>query len=382
MAERKHKGAGLTVAVIAFILSAAVFFTVAVGVSNELPRVMEYSRSRLSDGVTFSDYDNLPVSYDENLAVCAELEPETVDRIGEVKPVLINEYFFDVYQLHVGGSAITADHIEHQQNAVVISDSAALKLSPDANVVGRTISLLGKEFTIVGVYHQPDGFLREISSDVYDRVYLPYTCYEGYPERSIDTLAAPKGTFYEKALRLLGMTGTDTGFYIENDIAVKHDMVESFIHWFIAAAAAVLALTALWIILGLYKRSSRKLRAEYEHDHLSVVLKRNWLYLLLRVLLMPALIAVPVVLVILFPPQIVLPRSYVPYENIFEVSHYLKTFTERIRLTNGNFALGNGYYLHLFTNTMLRLSAAYAVMLVSLAVIAARIRAFIKAKLS
>ena len=227
---KKHKHISLTVCIVLFLLLTTLFFYISITVADELPSIMEYNRSRLSSGIPFTTYDKLTIkSYKEDMSAYAELNPEILDEIGEVKPVLVNENYFKVYGIHVGGSSITEQHIQNRVPAIVISDKVAMKLSLDGNVIGQQITLYGKDFTIVGIYKKPDGFLREISSDIYDRVYIPYTCYDNYADISIDSLAATKGTYSEKALSLLGLTETDTNFYIENDLATKHDIIAEYI---------------------------------------------------------------------------------------------------------------------------------------------------------
>ena len=381
MAEQKRKNGWLWFSCIAFLLIAALYSAVSITTANEIPHILEYSRSRLSAGITFSYVEKMPgATYGENLALCSEMDPQTVGDLGEIKPVLVNQYYFDVYNIHVGGSAVTEEHITKKIPAVVISDKAAFRMSPDADVVGRTVTLYDREFTIVGIYRKPDGFLREVSSDVYDRVYIPYTCYDGWQEVSVDTLASPKGTYYAKAIRLLGLTGSDTGFYLENDLAVKQEMIANFTDFFIAVIAVILAILALRIIASLIRASHRRLREEYQALYLSALLRKEWLFLLSRVLIITALIAVPVILLILFPPKLVLPLNYIPYDNIFELKHYLNTFIEQMQLTNAELAVGNGYYARLSFHVIILLSLLFLLLIPLFLSIITRLRAMIRSK--
>lgn len=379
MAKEKRKHTGLWIAAVCFLLIGVIFFVLSYTIAAEIPPLLEYSRSRLSSQITFTTYDRLPeTNRGDDLVVCGESEPVNTDEIGEIKPVLVNENYFRVYNIHVGGSAITKEHIAAKTLAVVISDQTALKMSVDANVVGQTVSLWGKDYTVVGTYQKPSGFLRGISSDVYDRVYLPYTAYDGYANQMIDTVAAPKGSFSEKAVRLLGMTGSDTDFYLENDLAVKRDMIAVLPNWFISFIALILLIIVLKYLAGMIRRTGNKLRRDEQTEYRRTVLWQNKFYLLARVLLAVVLIAVPVVLILFFPPRIVLPADYVPYDNVFEIGHYLRTFTDHIRQTNANLAVGNGYHQHLFSHAMLLLSACFAVLVVLTLTLTVRISRLVK----
>ena len=381
MVKEKRKHTGLWLAAVCFLMIGVIFFILSYTVAAEIPPLLEYSRSRLSSQITFTAYDRMPeTSRGDDLVVCGEADPETVDGVGEIKPVLINENYFRVYNIHVGGSAITKEHIDRKTPAVVISDKTALAMSVDANVVGQTVSLWGKDYTVVGIYQKPSGFLRGISSDVYDRVYLPYTAYDGYETQTIDTVAAPKGSFSEKAVRLLGMTGSDTNFYLENDLAVKRDMIAVLPNWFIFFIALILSVIVLKYLSGMTRRACEKLRRDAENDYLRTVLWQNKFYLLARILLAVLLIAIPVTFIILFPPRLVLPADYVPYDNIFEIGHYLKTFTNHIQQTNANLSTGNSYYIHLFSHTMLLLSACFAVLTVLSLTLTVQISRLLKRK--
>ena len=364
---------------ICFLLLSILFFTVSYSVGNEIPRAIEYNRSRLSEGVTFATYEKMPqVSFTDNLALCGELNEENVEKIGKVKPALINQHFFDVYDIHVGGSGITEDHISNKIPAIVISDNAARKMSLDGNVIGQTLNVFGKDFTIVGVYHKPDSFLRGISSDIYDRVYIPYTCYEDYRKLSVDTVAAVRGSYSEKALPLLGMLSSDSGYYLENDLDIKRDMIADLPNLLLGFIAIIFTVVVIRVIIKMGKTASKRLSITRQTEYFTGVLRQNWLYLLSRVLIAAALIAVPVLLFIFFPPRIVIPANYVPYDNVFEIPHYLDVFTSHIQQANSNLAMGSCYYQHLFGNAMIMLVPLLLVLMALSLVITVRISKLIK----
>ncbi|MBQ3265475.1 MAG: ABC transporter permease [Ruminococcus sp.] len=379
MAERKNRHIGWWPSVVLLVALGVLFFGAAFSALNELPSVSEYRRSRLSEGIPFSLYEKLPnESYSEHLAASAELNTENVDGIGEVMPVLVNENFFDVYNIFAGGSAITKEHVTEKLPAVVISDEAAFRMSLDADVIGRSLTLWGKKFTVVGIYRKPDGFLKEMSSDMYERVYLPYTCYDGWEEVPVDTFAAPKNTYSRKALPLLGMTGTDTGFYIENDLITKHDMIENIPRLFLSLIALILAIVVIRILIGMSRDAARRLREAGQKEYPRAVLRQNGRYLISRVLIALALAAVPIALFILFPPKLILPASYIPYDNVFEISHYVDTFINRTQLTNARLALGNGYYQQLFSNALLMLAGLFVLLIILLVIIGSRLIQYIR----
>ena len=340
----KHKHISLTVCIVLFLLLTVLFFYISVSVANEIPLVMEYDRSRLSSSITFSTYEKLTSkSYKEDLSVYAELNPGDNGEIGEVKPVLVNENYFKVYGIHVGGSGITEQHIQNRVPAIVISDKVAMKL--------QQINLYGKDFTIVGIYKKPDGFLSEISSDIYDRVYIPYTCYDNYADISIDALAAIKGTYSEKALPLLGLTETDTNFYIENDLATKHDIIANFPNLLIFIFTLILSVTIIRILNRIIRQAYKKLHEDYQNNNLSVVLRYNWLYILSRILITVLLIAIPITLLVLFQPKLTLPMSFIPDDNIFDISYYLEAFKYTSQLFNSILLVNNTYLNHLFLSS-------------------------------
>ena len=374
----KHKHISLTVSIVVLLLLITLFFYISITVAGELPSIMEYNRSRLSSGIPFTTYEKLTIkSYKEDMSVFAELNPEILDEIGEVKPVLVNENYFKVYGIHVGGSGITELHIQNRVPAIVISDKAAMKLSLDGKVIGQQITLYDKNFTIVGIYKKPDGFLREISSDIYDRVYIPYTCYDDYAGISIDALAATKGTYSEKALPLLGLTETDTHFYIQNDLAIKHDIIASFPNLLIFIFTMILAVNIIRILSRLIKQAYYKLHEDFQNNNLSVVLRHNWLYIFTRILVAVSLIAVPITLIITFPPKLIIPPSYIPFDNIFDLKHYIEVFTSHMQQFNSDLPVCSNYYLHLFSISMILLSASFVMITVLSLVTIKNIKAYI-----
>lgn len=373
-----HKHIPPAVSVVLFLLLTTLFFYLSISVVNEIPQVMEYNRSRLSSGITFAIYEKLPnKSYTKNLSVYTEQNAEIIDGIGEVKPVLVNESFFSVYGIHVGGFAITADYITDKTPAVVISDKAAMKISVDGNVIGQQITLYSKSFTIVGIYKKSDGFLREISSDIHDRVYIPYTCYDGYEEIDIDSLAASKDSYSEKALPLLGLTETDKSFYIQNDLSVKRAIIANFPNLFISILSLVIGILCLKILIRLSKNSYRTLKSDYSSYTISEVIRHNIGFILIRFLYALFLIGIPTTLLILFPPKIILPQNYIPLDNLFDLNHYTEVFKSSMQLSNSDFAVGNTYFNHLFSTSMIFLSSSLVVMMTLLLSIAAHLRLII-----
>lgn len=375
---KKHKHISLTVCIVLFLLLTTLFFYISITVADEIPSVMEYDRSRLSSGIPFTTYEKLTIkSYKEDMSAYAELNPEILDEIGEVKPVLVNENYFKVYGIHVGGSGITEQHIQNRVPAIVISDKVAMKLSLDGNVIGQQINLYSKDFTIVSIYKKPDGFLSEISSDIYDRVYIPYTCYDNYADISIDSLAATKGTYSEKALPLLGLTESDTNFYIENDLATKHDIIANFPNLLIFVFTLHITVIIIKILSHIIRHSYHRLHEDYQNNNLSVVLRKNCLYMLSRFLIAVSLIAVPTVLVILFPPKLIIPPNYIPFDNIFDLKHYIKVFTSHMQQFNSDLPVCNNYYQHLFSISMILLYSSFVMITVLWATNIKAIKAYI-----
>ena len=347
---KKHKHISLAVYIILFLLLTTMFFYISITIANEIPSVMEYDRSRLSSGISFATYEKLTSkSYKEELSVYAELNPVIMDEIGEVKPVLVNENYFKVYGIHVGGYGINEQYIQNRTPAIVFSDKAAMNMSLDGNVIGKQITLYDKDFTIVGIYKKPDGFLSEISSDIYVRVYIPYTCYDNYAEISIDALAATKGTYSEKALPLLGLTETDTNFYIENDLAIKHDIIANLPTLFLSICSIIITIICFRRLIALLKSTLIKLRKDYENFNVMKAISRNKRIIFTRLLCTIMMIGIPITLLIFFPIRLIIPQSYIPYDNIFDITHYLSVFKTEMQMSNTNLYAGNLYLNNLFS---------------------------------
>ena len=366
---RKKRIFPFIVTVAFFLLLAAMFVTISVTVAQDIPRVTEYSRSRLSAGLTFGIFERLDTFYTGDLSVYAELDPEQAERLGEVKPVLVNENYCNVFNLAVDGSGITKQHVEDRLPAIIISDQAALRISLDGNVIGQKVKLYGKPFIVVGKYKSPDGFLNEISSDMDDRVYIPYTCYDGYADVSVDSFAAPAGSYSEKNLPILGLNRTDTAFYIKNDLSVRHDIMAHFPMLLLSVLSIILTLICLKLLIGLTKSTVSRLRADYEDYHMKEVIRRNKGFILLRIIFGMILIGVPTALLILFPPRLNIPQNYVPYDNVFDLGHYICVFKAQMQMYNANLPAGNLYDVHLFFTAFI----AEIILLPALTVLSANI---------
>lgn len=265
--------------------------------------------------------------------------------------MLINENYFDVYGIHVGGSAITKEHIRKHIRAVIVSDQIALRMSLDGSVIGQTVPLFGQDFIVVGIYKKPDGFLHEISSDIYDRVYIPYTCYDGYADLSIDAIAAPKGSYSEKALPMLGLTETDPNFYLENDLATKHDMIAALPNLLIFTFTLILS-AIIKTLSRIIKQTYHKLHEDYQSNNMPAVLRNNGFYILSRLIIVAFLIAIPITLILILPPKLIIPESFIPDDSIFDITHYLEEFKYTLQLFNTNLSNSYSYLNHFFIHSI------------------------------
>ena len=361
---RKKRIFPFIVTVVFFLLLAAMFVTISVTAAREIPRVTEYSRSRLSAGLTFGVFERLDTFYMGDLSVYAEFDPVQAEKLGEVKPVLVNENFFTVYDIAVDGSGITEQHVEDHLPAIVISDQAALRISLDGNVLGQKVKLYGKTFIIVGKYKRPDGFLSEISSDTDDRVYIPYTCYDGYAAVSVDSFAAPADSYSEKNLPILGLNESDTHFYIKNDLAVRHDIIAHFPMVLLNVLSIMIAVVSLKQFIRLTKSTVGRLRSEYEDYHMKEVIRRNRGFIIVRLLCAIPLIGVPTALLVLFPPKIIIPQNYVPYDNVLDLGHYIGVFKSQMQMYNANLSAANTHYNHLFLGAFIAESVLLPMLIV------------------
>ncbi len=322
--------------------------------SIRLPDSVAYKRNGLSNGFTFDAYENLPMFESEvGLGLSAELDNTFTENGVQFKPVLVNEFYLDLNNTYVAGSQITSEHIDSQIPVAVVSKDFIESQRLDVNAIGEKLDVFGEKYMIIGIYEESDGFLGKVSSDVYERVYIPYTCYENYRSISIDTVMSAQGSNSEKALYLLGLNNTNNTQYFYENYSDKRDVIYNFPTFFVSVLNLVSSVICLIIVLKLIKNTYLFIKKENRNRYTKELIIVNYKYFILRFCGIAGMIVSIILLVLFVPLRIVVFPKYIPNDNIFDFNFYTSTLIEDMQNKNSSLSLGNDYLCNLYDNTFL-----------------------------
>ncbi|GHU81987.1 membrane protein [Clostridia bacterium] len=355
-----------------FLILLILLHILSFSVSNQLPKNSEYRRSINSNGISFVMYENFrDISKSDVISISSELLPQKLENIfnySEIKPVLVNENFFDLNNIFVGGSKITKTMIENKTKAIVISQNLALKLTLSGQSIGKTIKIQNNDFTIVGIYKSSDDFLSKISSDMYDRVYLPYTSNDEYEDIPIDVFSTTANSNSEKTLILMGIKNNEGMGYFYEDNAAKSNVIKNMpmlLYSFIMLFIVVLILKFLYKFT---KSTIIHFKEKNEETYLLSTIKINWKWCVSRTIGIFGGLLVSIVMVLHLPFKFIIFQKYIPNDNIFDIEFYKSVFINDMQRKNSYISAGNNFYCNLYDNAFI-VSVFFAVVILILLLI-------------
>lgn len=276
----------------------------------------------------------------------------------DVLPVLVNNSFCDVYSLDITGEKITKQMIENKRDYALISDTLSQKLFFTTSSFGKRFTLFDKEFTVAGVYKTNTTPVGVLSSDKYERVYLPYTTYDGYGEQGIDAIALSADN--DSSISKAAFDSDMFKGYSATDFSSKHDVASTFKNILLLIFTIIVCVLLIKIWLRVVKSFTAFVKTTLDDEYLFAVFKKNKLksikYLSLIVLL-------PVIAVFVFIngfSQIYILPQYLPTDNIFDISYCANAFVKAVQSANSVLLSGNPFLNNFYTITFY-LSLAFTV---------------------
>lgn len=290
----------------------------------------------IDDIIKINDRISSLMSGQSTLAFCAEAENEKIKNEA-VTPVLTNELYFGHYNISIEDFGTTD---------VVISRSFAKRLFKTDDALGETLKLYGESYTVTGVYDSRDELFDRLYHDDKERVYINYEGISGYQDYEINNMSYVNGT--QSAVAIEQMNPVN---YHSTNLSEKSLVLRDFLH--LAALIAYLVALVITLKLWLYlcKRQISNIKETLEGSYnLESIRKNPRAYILLAVfgLGIPLLI-VAVFLLCNFNIYII-PR-YIPYDNIFDISHYLGEHAKAVAELNACDLGGDKFLLNLYNRS-------------------------------
>lgn len=338
-------------AVLTTALTVSVFcicFYISGNALNQLSSITQMNYNLKSDDlpVTIQDIENLSerISF-KQVSFCTELEQVNVKE-ESVTPVLTNEFYFEIYGQALNGSGITKENIENKNKVAAISSGLALKLFFNTDAVGKTITLNDEAYTICGVIQENENIINRLSSDGKQRIYIPYTCYNGYENCDVNTISYDNSASSAPLIEQM-----DLSQYHSTNFSEKAKVIKSFEH----IIYLILFIALCFISIKLWCRICQKLLETIQEN-----LRGNYFLKSIKtipfkyILLIVSALGIPAVLLLIFlisDFSIFIVPKYIPYDNIFDVSHYISAIVENSNIINFLALTGDIFLINLYSNS-------------------------------
>lgn len=333
------------------LLLLAIFFTcfLYTDFSDTVPRITEKRLDVKKEIALISSVLKTQEEYElDGFSFYAETDTAKIKN-QDALPVLVNGSFCDVYSLDITGEKITKQMIENKRDYALISDTLSQKLFFTTSSFGKRFTLFDKEFTVVGVYKTNTTPVGVLSSDKYERVYLPYTAYDSYGEQGIDAIALSADN--DSSISKAAFDSDMFKGYSATDFSSKHNVASTFKNILLLIFTITVCVLLIKIWLRVVKSFTAFVKTTLDDEYLFAVFKKNKLksikYLSIIVLL-------PVLTVFAFIngfSQIYILPQYLPTDNIFDISYTVNAFVNAVQNANSLLLFGNPFLSNFYTIT-------------------------------
>lgn len=322
------------------------FFYFTTNITSQLPNttMMNYNLKSDKGPLTIADMEKLFERISDNgVAFCCEYG-EIKMKEETISVVLVNENYLDV--MNISKDGIADENAGNKEKVAVISNKLALKLFFTVQAENKELNIFGKAFKITDVYNNSSGFINEISRDGKERIYIPYTCSENYSNINVDSIAysnnSPSAPLVEQM---------DLSQYHSIDFSEKSRVIHTFEHilcFCLFASFCIIALKIWYLLCRKYfSEIKNNLKANYFLNSINSISQKYLLIILVG-------IGIPMILLVIFACSdfsIYIVSKYVPYDNIFDISHYINTIIENANISNTIALTGNNSLSVLYSNT-------------------------------
>ncbi len=242
------------------------------------------------------------------------------------------------------GTFITEEAYQWGRNVAVISETLASKLFMSLNVIGNSIQIFDKEYTIIGLYKPPDSLVTLLGSDGLEQVYVPLSSHQEMSELPLKTVliqssSLAKEHFKESTLEdiLVKKLHLDVGAYqivIYDKMPV---MLSQFQDILLFCLGLGLALEMIKLLIRFWKRSASFVKINLENMYWRDFLRHHF-FLCLRFFVI-SLVGIALVIFVLrfIEPRLWVPSRYLPQENIFDLEFYTNELKTAIQSHNASY---------------------------------------------
>lgn len=332
------------------LLSATALFSCLYFADNALRKLPESAQANLN----LSEGEPIKVSYFDKIServktkyysFTSESEPINI-KGTEVTKVYTTFSYFEILDISLSGQSFTEKDQLSLKRKAIISDTLALKLYFNTDAVGEIIEIEGEEYIVSGVFEESRNLIDEFSKDGKERIYIPYTCAENSENLPVHTIVYDIRSNTAPVIEQINIPQ-----YHFTSFSEKAKVLESVKHIMCLILYSGLVIVALYFWRRILSYTLKKIGENLKENYFLKSLTSIPLKYLLLVLVGAG---VPAVLLFVFVKSdlsIYIVSKYIPYDNLFDVSHYIKCLLENAQLTNSLVLIGDTYLLNLYCST-------------------------------
>ena len=264
----------------------------------------------------------------------------------EVIPTYITCDYFEILNEPLKGSSFTEEDQNTAQKKIIISDTLALKLYFNTDVVGKTFELNGEEYVVSGIFEDSKNLIDRFSKDGKERVFVPYTLAEKPEDLPVHTIVYDTRTASAGYIEQM-----NTSQYHFTSLSEKAKVMNTVKHivFLVIYALSSVALMYLWYKLcsKFLKEIGENLKKNYfAKSFLSIPFK--YIAFVLIALGIPALL---VFVFFKFDFSIFIVSKYIPYDNLFDIGYYFEKLCEEAQYMNTLALFGDTYRINLYASS-------------------------------
>lgn len=296
--------------------------------------------------VTIGDFEELSERMSlDSVSFAYEAEEISVkDTI--ITPVYTTHNLFELYGIKLDGEVFSQDDVISVKKEVVISDTLALKLYFTTDVVGKEFVIHDEIFTVCAVYNDSENLIDKLSKDGKERVFIPYTCANTTTHLPIHTIVYDNDSFSAPLIEQMNLPQ-----YHFTNMNEKAKVVDTFIHIVYLVLYIGFCVVAMLIWFYLCKQIILDIR---ENLIINYFLKSLLSVPIKYFLLIVVGLGVPAVLLFVFLKSdfsIYIISKYIPYDNLFDIQHYINCIIYNSHNMNNISLIGDTYLINLYEST-------------------------------
>lgn len=308
---------------------------------------LNYNLQSVENPITVSDFDSISERISTDCVSFTYEADEVSIKDTAVTPVYTTHSFCELYNIQLNGECFSHDDVLNSAKKAIISETLALKLFFTTDVVNKTIEIYGELFTVCAVYKESDNLIDKNSKDGKERVFIPYTFADVTSHLPIHTIVYDNQSFSAPIIEQM-----DLHQYHFTNLGEKAKVIKTFNHIVYFALYLSLCVVSLYIWINLCKKFISDIKEDLKQNYfneslLSIPIK----YALLTVVGF----GVPALLIFIFIKSdfsIYIISKYIPYDNLFDINHYVNCIIDNSLYMNRLSLIGDAYLPNLYKSTL------------------------------